>query len=610
MRRHQWGWQLLIGGCVSLGLIGVVAPVTASQQECRVSGQPVRLYQLSGRATHLRVQAQRPVVVSAKTRWVRIGQMTVTQAAQATSYVHVRNLQTGLTGWVPADRVHAVSVRARDQSQSKAKQVRQRPVVAPRRSSVPISRTEALRTSDQTEQTKTSRAKVTRTRTESSHATTEKETSATTKQSQPKRRQVTSQKARSRVAQSVSTRHPATTTRRSRPAQSTRPSVIRPHRSVQPAVKTKPADQSAQSGTAFQRIVQQQPALIPPRADQFKIVPLVGNGRYTTKKQQFRDTAAYLRTGGFQTQPDVVRRQSGYLDQDAFKTACYLPMSLDGRGLNDPQSATFSADDRYLYVLYVDSQQAGNGTQTGWVVRYDWQRLMQLGAGTPGKMALLRLAAAHQREHRLTALDREVLACIKVGPKFNSGHAQSLNLNPASNQLWFIQDGDRRTSTVERLDPETLTPNASVQFRLGSGVKMGIVLTFNRQGRAYFWTHQQGATAQAPAGTVRLYRGTISTAGVQFEQLNQGLAFQPGYYAQSMGYSPTRNRLYLVSDGSITSVPVSQLGHLTTKEIGESNYADGREFEGLVFMHHSPDGFLLTSRGVELMRMVPAKTVR
>ncbi|KLD59154.1 hypothetical protein WP50_20645 [Lactiplantibacillus plantarum] len=71
-----------------------------------------------------------------------------------------------------------------------------------------------------------------------------------------------------------------------------------------------------------------------------------------------------------------MRQSSGYRDHYHFKTALYLPQQLGSRLLNDPQSATFSADNRYLYVMYVNDQQLGGADQTGWVVRYDWQRLM------------------------------------------------------------------------------------------------------------------------------------------------------------------------------------------------------------------------------------------
>ena len=339
-------------------------------------------------------------------------------------------------------------------------------------------------------------------------------------------------------------------------------------------------------------------------ANKMSYLPLKGAGRYTTEHILFRPTAAYLATQGLQNQPDTLRQSSGYRDHYHFKTALYLPQQLGSRLLNDPQSATFSADNRYLYVMYVNDQQLGGADQTGWVVRYDWQRLMALGAGQSGKMAMVRVAAAHQFDGKMTAFDRRVLAAIEVGPEFTAGHVQSLALNPKTNELWFISSTARdQLASVARLNPQSLTPDLKIAMTTGSG-RLGDELTFDRAGQAYYWTH----ASQLRNGNVTLYRGTISsTTGVHFEQLAQGLANNPGFFAQSIGYNEVTGRLYLVSDESITSLPAAKLGHLTTSQVGEANFAGDREFEGLVFMHHSQEGFLLTNRGSEWMRLIGDK---
>ncbi|MCE2138758.1 hypothetical protein GRC92_17230, partial [Streptococcus thermophilus] len=74
----------------------------------------------------------------------------------------------------------------------------------------------------------------------------------------------------------------------------------------------------------------------------------------------------------------------------------------------------------------------------------------------------------------------------------------------------------------------------------GSG-RLGDELTFDRAGQAYYWTH----ASQLRNGNVTLYRGTISsTTGAHFEQLAQGLANNPGFFAQSIGYNEVTGRLY------------------------------------------------------------------
>ena len=325
-------------------------------------------------------------------------------------------------------------------------------------------------------------------------------------------------------------------------------------------------------------------------------VTLAGNGQFTTKHLPYLATKAY-RKNPLQTQPDEITSAKHYGQNYHFKTTWFLPEQYPGRDLTDPQSAAFSADNHYLYVMYVDGREAGDNLQTGWVVRYDWRRLNQLGASTPGHMAILRRATQDLIRHHPSKLDKQVLAAIKVGPKFRSGHAQTMALNPKTGALWFIQSYGKyaKPDVMERLNPQTLTPDVAVNFTLGS-TYLGSVLTFDDAGNAYIWTHQHGR--------VTFYTGQVSPQRVQFKVVPQGLASDPGHWAQSLGYNDSNGRLYLVADESITSVPAAQLGHLTTGMVGENDFNGRREFEGLIFMHHMNSGFLLTNRGVELMQFV------
>ncbi|WP_345370225.1 hypothetical protein [Lactiplantibacillus plajomi] len=330
---------------------------------------------------------------------------------------------------------------------------------------------------------------------------------------------------------------------------------------------------------------------------------LAGDGSFTKPHVHFETTPAYRQSRGIQQQPDTLLPSRHYRDNYAFKTALYLPQQLAGRQLNDPQSAAFGHDGHYLYVMYVDKQEATNRNQQGWAVRYDWTKLMQLGAGRPGQMGMLRLAAKHQASGRLTPQDRRVLACIKVGPVFDSGHAQSLAENPQNGQLWYVKAYDTaRPNQIVHLNPRTLRPETVVNYQ--GPFDLGAVLTFDNRGQAYFWTHAKVATPATPLGTVRLYRGTVGNQGIHFQAIQQWLASDPGFYAQSMGYDPASDRLFLVADESITSLPAAKLGHLKKTDVGEINFNGQREFEGLFFMPGTGQGFLLTNRGAEIMRMI------
>lgn len=488
MKWQKWMVGILIGASAwiygrSTPVLAATQPSTRTKTEqlaprtCTLTGDPVKLYQITGSTRNVKLQALRPILASQRRNWQRTASTRVTTGKRTVTYLHVHNFKTGVNGWVPA-----ASLRYR-----------------------------------------------------SSKVTT-------------------------------------TTTKKS------------------PVIKTHAVKRTTLSPTK-QRTV--------------KLLPLVGAGKYTKGRITYQPTAGYVQTGGLQNTPETIQRTGGYLDHYSFKSTLYLPVSLAGRSLHDPQSAAFSADNRYLFVMYVDHLQPSNQNQTGWVVRYDWNRLMALGAGKSGQMAMLRRAAVDQQKGQLTKLDRQVLACIKVGPKFNSGHAQSLALNPRTNQLWFFKSYDQEKPNVaERLNQTSLTPDAAVTVKTSDHVGLGPVLTFDDQGTAYYWTHLSQAAGNLPAGAVKLYRGTITTKSAQFNLVPQGLASYPGFFAQSAGYNDSNHRLYLVADESITSLPVNHLGRLTTKMVGESNFVAQREFEGLFFMHHANDGFLLTNRGTEIMRMV------
>lgn len=401
----------------------------------------------------------------------------------------------------------------------------------------------------------------------------------------------TNHRQRLTVARPASTDRPAQTVRRAPAPQKNKarqpvksgPSKPENGRKSRPApiVVTRPAKKT----NNVQRTKRTTPTLL----------PLVGNGRYTKGRVTFAPTRAYLETNGMQQTPSTLTHAAGYRDHYNFKTALYLPMAIRGRDLHDPQSATFSKDNRYLFVLCVDGAEVSDQYQSGCVVRYDWAKLMRLGAGRTGRMAMLRKAALDATLGRTTKFDREVLACVKVGPIFDTGHAQSLSLDPATNQLWFIQGG----GVLKRLDPNTLLPNATVR----ATSRVGNVLAFDDQGNAYFWIHNENPDSKLPLGAVLLYRGSVSPRGANFKVVPQGLATDPGYFAQSMGYSDATKRLYLVSDDSITSVPIASLGHLKADQVGENTFAAHREFEGLFFMHNATNGYLLTNRGTEVMQL-------
>lgn len=563
----RWQWLVLGGTCLALGLVQPIQANAASQRGA-ITAVPTeavqvtatkRLVNLRGSASQLQVTPGVTVDASKQSTWIQLAQTTVTTKGQVSRYIEIKNLKTGVRGWILAPAILPVATEQLSPS------VKIKPVT--------------MQTTTKTALYQVNGA------------------------AQPARLTVVGQLARGDEYQVTQTRQVTTAGRTSQYDEVGHQGWV-----LATALKVAPIVGSTTkvgttAGMTTYRVTGN--ALKAQTTAKLPTVALVGHGRYTMNQINFAPTTAYLKTGSLQQTPSTLDQSRGYLTHYDFKTELYLPMG-DYRGtlLNDPQSAAFSSNNRYLYVLYVDDRTAAtNAAQTGWVVRYDWQRLLKLGAAKSGHMAMIRQAVLAANAHKLTKRDREILACLKLGPKFDSGHAQSLTLNPVTNELWFVQDfGNERPNAVERLNPNTLKPDAKVVFNLSPHTGMGDVLTFDDQGHAYFWTHAADSATNQPVGGVKIYRGQISTRNVSFQLVAQ-LQTRPGLIAQSMSYDDAARQLYLIADEGITTVPVMDLGHLTSRVVGESDFGADREFEGLVFMHHSVNGYLLTNRGVELMKL-------
>ncbi|MTV82810.1 hypothetical protein [Secundilactobacillus folii] len=219
---------------------------------------------------------------------------------------------------------------------------------------------------------------------------------------------------------------------------------------------------------------------------------------------------------------------------------------------------------------------------------------------TSNNWAIIRQATNALQKNKVTAQDQTILANIKVGPQFHTGHGQSLALNPKNDQLWFVQNPGIAGgyTTVQRLSKSTLKPCTTLHFRLRSNhhnqVTMGNNLTFDRSGYAYFSSYVSG-THQ-----FKIYQGVLSTHQTKFKLILQGLANRPSTKNQSVDYNPANNRLYFISDDSISSVPVAKLGHLKSTDVLATKFNSGREFEGLSF-DQTGHGYLLTNKGAEIL---------
>lgn len=206
-----------------------------------------------------------------------------------------------------------------------------------------------------------------------------------------------------------------------------------------------------------------------------------------------------------------------------------------------------------------------------------------------------------------SAREKAIRSAIKIGPAFTTGHGQSLAYNWQDGQFYMWCDREsaprvpiNQEGVLQRISPQTLRPVKQIHFRLRAGhfaVPGGHVLTFDRQGHAYFWTRPS-------ASRVYIYQGTIGQDAVHFRLTRQVLTHGPGTRVQSMAYNPQNDRLYLVSDDSIASLPVAGLagnGHLTPADVRWTGFASKREFEALNF---TADGraYLMSNHDPEILQ--------
>lgn len=276
-----------------------------------------------------------------------------------------------------------------------------------------------------------------------------------------------------------------------------------------------------------------------------------------------------------------------------FKTKYLLPLpGYRKQAWGNPQSLTTNG--RYMYVLYCPTAWHNRGR----IVRYDMKKLNKL------KLTPAQLQSAYTQRGKE---QRASHAAIKVGKPFETGHGQSLAYNWKNKHLYMWCDREKSAAKpvnqygyIKQIKAKTLTPRYQIRFRLKHkhfAVPGGHVLAFDKRGRAYFWSRPTTHHAY-------IYQGTLSRHHVKFRLTHQVLRHGPGTHVQSMGYNPHTNRLYLVADDSIASLPVSKLagkGHLTKSSVKWTKFASKREFEGLAFTR-SGRAYLLANHNPEILR--------
>ncbi|MCY9806264.1 hypothetical protein OXT66_01725 [Lentilactobacillus senioris] len=300
----------------------------------------------------------------------------------------------------------------------------------------------------------------------------------------------------------------------------------------------------------------------------------LANSKYTVGKY------SYVTDYNSMTKPVTIRTKKG---NKKSQMSTYL--KLPGGQLGNTQSIAVTPDGHYAYVMST----VAPGSNTGQITRFNMQALKKL------KVKDLNTCLSG------TSVLSKYKNYVKVGPKFNTGHGQSLAYNPKNKQLWFVGKNSINAN-VQRVSTASLKPITKINFRLKSTVAMGENLTFDKKGNAYFWGYSTGSWgSRSPKKSIKYYKGKIGSKSVKFNLVMQGIKNGPGAIPQAISYNPKSNRVYFISDGSIMSIPASKVGHLKNSDVKVSVFNTKREFEGMSFTSNG-EGYLLVHDVNELMK--------
>lgn len=189
--------------------------------------------------------------------------------------------------------------------------------------------------------------------------------------------------------------------------------------------------------------------------------------------------------------------------------------------------------------------------------------------------------------------------------KMVTGHGQTMAYNPKTKKLWYLPNMKQKKCKAVMVDPMSLKQEAIINFKLKSSVQCPSTLTFDKRGYAYCYSRTTKKKKKVPAHVAKIYKGTLSPTRVSFQLVMKGLRWAPGTTPQGIGYNPKSDRLYLVSDRSIVTVPVGKILNagkpsLQAADVKAARWSYSREFEGISF-DNKGNGYFLTNKPDEVM---------
>lgn len=189
---------------------------------------------------------------------------------------------------------------------------------------------------------------------------------------------------------------------------------------------------------------------------------------------------------------------------------------------------------------------------------------------------------------------------VKVGPVFYGGHGQGFAYNPRQKELWLLDNkqGQVNKTAVSLINLRSLLPQLRINFHFGD-TTIGDDLTFTQKGQAMNVT-EAGNDSFAKAGSIKIFQGSVTPRNINMKLIEQALSWAPSSVIQGLTYNGRNNRLYILGDDSITSIPVNRLGRLRKNDVWHTSINSTRELEGLAFDGQG-NSYLLVNRSPEIL---------
>lgn len=344
------------------------------------------------------------------------------------------------------------------------------------------------------------------------------------------------------------------------------------------------------SAYAVKTVNQKKPALVEYDGKNCKVVKNKSLGAYTLKS---------FETADFNAAGHVYTSLKG--TKATLSTSLYLPKNSVYGDLGNPQSFNITPDGQYAYVTY---PKPGSKT-TGRIIRYDLKKIAELNAQLDNPLAF-KHAAEGDSAMDVTGADfsSEFLSCMTVGPWFKFGHGHTFAYNPKDKRLWFVEKTSTNKTNFQRINMTTLKPDLKIKFKFSDNGanKYGTNLAFDKKGNCYFYCYAGGGSSTIPKGSVKLYKGKIKkNKKVEFKLVKTCIKSSSTKKIQSLGYNPKSNRLYMVANSVVMSLPVSKLGKKMKKsDVHQTIFTGKREYEGIAF-DNAGNGYLLVNKYPELL---------